>query len=162
VVVFGMHLHPESRPYIMTEGAWETPFGNLPIETDVARQLTSSFDFEVETARRHTQDNTIELQLPFIKYFFKEIKIVPVGLPPAASSLDIGAAVVEIISDLGLNARVIGSTDLTHYGFNYGYTPRGSGSSAVEWVTTDNDRRVVDAMLAMDPEAVIREGIEEN
>jgi len=159
VVVFGMHLHPESRPYIMTEGAWETPFGNLPIETDVARQLTSSFDFEVETARRHTQDNTIELQLPFIKYFFKEIKIVPVGLPPAASSLDIGAAVVEIISDLGLNARVIGSTDLTHYGFNYGYTPRGSGSSAVEWVTTDNDRRVVDAMLAMDPEAVIREGL---
>jgi len=159
VVVFGMHLHPESPHYIMTEGAWETPFGNLHIETDVARRLTASFDFQVETARRHSQDNTIELQLPFIKYFFKEATVVPLGLPPVASSLDIGGAVVEIISDLGLNARVIGSTDLTHYGVNYGYTPKGSGSSAVEWVKTENDRRVVDAMLAMDPEAVIREGL---
>ena len=159
VVVFGMHLRPESPQYIMTEGAWETPFGNLHIETDVARQLTTSFDFQVETARRHSQDNTIELQLPFIKYFFKEATVVPLGVPPVASSLDIGGAVVEIISDLGLNARVVGSTDLTHYGVNYGYSPKGSGSSALEWVKTDNDRRVVDAMLAMDPEAVIQEGL---
>jgi AmmeMemoRadiSam system protein B len=159
VVVFGMHLHPESQCYIMTEGAWETPFGDLQIETDVARQLNTSFDFQVETARRHTQDNTIELQLPFIKYFFEGAKIVPLGLPPVASSLDIGVAAVKIIADLGLNARIIGSTDLTHYGYNYGYTPKGSGASAVAWVTSDNDRRVVEAMLAMDPEAVIREGL---
>ncbi|HHE75224.1 MAG TPA: AmmeMemoRadiSam system protein B [Desulfobacteraceae bacterium] len=159
VVVFGMHLHPESPGYIMTEGAWETPFGNLAIETDVARQLNAAFSFQVETAQRHTQDNTIELQLPFIKYFFKDTKILPLGLPPAESSLDIGVAVVEIISALGLKARIIGSTDLTHYGVNYGYSPMGSGSSAVEWVTTDNDRRVVDAMLSMDTRAVIREGM---
>ena len=159
VVVIGMHLHPESSQYIMTEGAWETPFGDLQIETDVASRLSASFDFQVETARRHTQDNTIELQLPFIKYFFKEAKIVPLGLPPVKSSLDIGAAVVGIISELGLNTRIIGSTDLTHYGYNYGYIPMGSGSSAVEWVKTNNDRRVVEAMLAMDPEAVIQEGL---
>jgi AmmeMemoRadiSam system protein B len=159
VVVFGMHLHPESPSYIMTEGAWETPFGDLYIRTDVARQLSEAFSFQVETAQRHTQDNTIELQLPFIKYFFKDTKIVPLGLPPVESSLDIGVAVTEIISALGLGARIIGSTDLTHYGFNYGYTPMGSGDSAVEWVTADNDRRVVDRMLAMDPQAVIREGL---
>ena len=159
VVVFGMHLHPESHRYIMTEGAWETPFGDLHIETEAARKLNAAFDFQVETARRHTQDNTIELQLPFIKYFFKEAKIIPLGLPPVASSLDVGVAAVEIIADLGLNARVLGSTDLTHYGLNYGYTPKGTGPSAVTWVTTDNDRRVVDAMKAMDPDAVIQEGL---
>ena len=159
VVVFGMHLHPESPCYIMTEGAWETPFGDLYIEKDVARQLNESFSFQVETAQHHTQDNTIELQLPFIKYFFKDTKIVPLGLPHAESSLDIGVAVVKIISELGLNARIIGSTDLTHYGFNYGYTPMGSGASAVDWVTTDNDRRAVDAMLSMDSKVVIKEGL---
>jgi len=159
VVVCGRHLHPESPCYIMTEGAWETPFGDLYIEKDVAGQLNASFSFQVETAQHHTQDNTIELQLPFIKYFFKDTKIVPLGLPPAASSLDIGVAVAKIISDLGLNARIIGSTDLTHYGFNYGYTPMGSGASAVDWVTTDNDRRAVNAMLAMDANVVIKEGL---
>jgi AmmeMemoRadiSam system protein B len=159
VVVFGMHLHPESPCYIMTDGAWETPLGDLYIATDVARPVSESFDFQVETARHHTRDNTIELQLPFIKYFFNDTKIVPLGLPPVDTSLDIGAAVVEAISDLGLTARIIGSTDLTHYGLNYGYTPMGSGSAAVDWVKKDNDRRVVDAMLSMDPRAVIREGL---
>ena len=159
VVVFGMHLHPESPSYIMMEGAWETPFGELHIETDVARHLNASFSFQVETAQHHTQDNTIELQLPFIKYFFKDTKIIPLGLPPVDASLDIGVAVADTVSTLGLNARVIGSTDLTHYGFNYGYTPMGSGSSAVDWVVKENDRRVVDAMLSMDPGTVIKEGV---
>lgn len=159
VLVFGMHLAPGSPNFIMTQGAWETPFGDLKIESDLANQLNQAFSFQVETAQRHTRDNTIELQLPFIKYFFKDTKIIPMGLPPAESSLEIGAAAAEMISDLGLNARVIGSTDLTHYGSNYGYTPKGSGSSAVAWVTSDNDRRVVKAMKSMDPDAVIREGL---
>ena len=159
VVVFGMHLHPGSPNIIMTQGAWETPFGDLYIEADLARRLTHAFGFQVETAQRHTRDNTIELQLPFIKYFFPDTKIVPLGLPPSETSLEIGVAAAEMIADLGLNARVIGSTDLTHYGFNYGYTPKGTGASAVAWVKDDNDRRVVDAMLSMDPGAVIREGL---
>ena len=29
IMVFGMHLHPDSDLYIMADGAWETPFGQL-------------------------------------------------------------------------------------------------------------------------------------
>jgi AmmeMemoRadiSam system protein B len=54
---------------------------------------------------------------------------------------------------------VIGSTDLTHYGPNYGFTSKGVGSTAVDWVRDENDRRVIDAMTRMDPDAVIREGL---
>ncbi len=54
---------------------------------------------------------------------------------------------------------VIGSTDLTHYGPNYGFTSKGAGPKAVDWVRNQNDRRVIDAMARMDPEAVIREGL---
>ena len=64
-ILFCMHLHPASANYIMTEGAWETPFGELAIETDIAKKLVERFSFHIETARNHTQDNTIELQLPF-------------------------------------------------------------------------------------------------
>ena len=59
--------------------------------------------------------------------------------------------------DLGI--VVIGSTDLTHYGPNYGFTAKGSGVQAVDWVRDKNDRGVIDAMIRMDPEAVIREGL---
>jgi len=158
-ILFGMHLHPASANYIMTEGAWETPFGELAIETDIAKKLVERFSFHIETARNHTQDNTIELQLPFIKYFFPDAKIVPMGVPPKATSLEIGQAAAEISSELGMTARVIGSTDLTHYGFNYGFLPEGTGASAVDWVRNENDRKVIEAMLDMNPTGVIEEAL---
>ena len=93
----------------------------------------------------------------FIKYFFKDTKIVAVGVPPDNRSLEIGKAVVSISRQLDLQVKVIGSTDLTHYGYNYGFTSKGTGKEAVDWVRNENDRRVIDAMLALEPEQVIAE-----
>ena len=73
IVVFGMHLHPDSACYMMAEGAWETPFGEIEVEEQLAAELTRKFSFKIETPQNFNQDNTIELQLPFIKYFFEEI-----------------------------------------------------------------------------------------
>ena len=158
-ILFGMHLHPASPNYIMTEGAWETPFGEIAIETELARNLAERFPFRIETARSHIRDNTIELQLPFIKYFFPKAKIVPMGLPPREASLRIGQAAAEISSALGMRARVVGSTDLTHYGLNYGFIPKGMGVSAVNWVRNENDRKVIEVMLAMNPTGVMAEAL---
>jgi AmmeMemoRadiSam system protein B len=158
-MLFGMHLHPASPNYIMTEGAWETPFGEIVIEKELARSLAERFPFRIETARSHTKDNTIELQLPFIKYFFPKAKMVPMGLPPKDASVEIGKAAAEISSQLGMNARVVGSTDLTHYGYDYGFVPEGTGSSAVNWVRNENDRNIIQAMLAMNPTGVIEEAL---
>jgi len=158
-VVFGMHLHPRSPNHIMTEGAWETPFGNLEIEEDLAGELTKQFKFNIESANRITPDNTIELQLPFIKYFFNDAKLVPIGVPPNKDSLRIGQAVADYGKSKGLEMRIIGSTDLTHYGTNYGFMPKGTGPEAVDWVKSQNDKKLIDALLAMDPERVIDEGL---
>jgi AmmeMemoRadiSam system protein B len=158
-VIFGMHLHTRSPSYIMTDGAWETPFGALEIETSLAGELVKQFTFQIETAENFTQDNTIELQLPFIKYFFEDTKIVPIGVPPTQKSLEIGTAVADISQRLGLRVKVIGSTDLTHYGMNYGFVSHGSGPAALDWVRNENDRRVIEAMLAMDPDKVISEAL---
>jgi AmmeMemoRadiSam system protein B len=158
-VVFGMHLHPESPCFMMTEGAWETPFGELPVHETLAGELAKRFSFTIETPDSFTQDNTVELQLPFIKYFFEDATIVAMGVPPAINSLEIGKRVAEIAKRLDLQVNVLGSTDLTHYGYNYGFVSRGTGPSAVEWVKHENDRRVIDAMLAMAPENVISEAL---
>ncbi len=159
MVVFGMHLHEKSVAYIMTDGAWDTPLGEIQIHETLAEKLIERFDFQVETARSYTPDNTIELQLPFIKYFFPQTKLVPIGVPPIKKSLEIGRAAVAFAADLDLTIQVIGSTDLTHYGRNYGFTSRGSGEAAVEWVKKTNDSQIISAMLAMDPEKVIGEAL---
>jgi AmmeMemoRadiSam system protein B len=160
VVVFGMHLHSSSPNIMMPKGAWETPLGDLPVAEELAAEMAKRFPFRLETPDRFTQDNTIELQLPFIKYFFPEAKILAMGLPPTDASLQIGKAVVETARRLQLTLRVIGSTDLTHYGSNYGFSGHGSGPSAVAWVKQENDRRVIEAMLDLDPKRLISEALE--
>jgi AmmeMemoRadiSam system protein B len=160
VVLFGMHLHPGSANCLMPTGAWETPLGALPVAEELADHLMQQFDFQQETASRFAQDNTIELQLPFVKYLLDPKQILAIGVPPNPQSLQIGQAVVDWARQKGLGLKIIGSTDLTHYGRNYGFSPKGSGPQAVDWVRHENDRRVIEAMLAMEPHKIMAEGIQ--
>ncbi len=159
-IIFGRHLRPGSSNYIMKQGQWDTPLGELEIDSELAAKLAEEFPFTVETSSRYEQDNTIELQLPFVKYFFPQVKIVPIGLPPRMDTITIAARTAQISAELGRSAIVLGSTDLTHYGYNYGYTPRGAGEEAVKWVKNENDKRVVDLMVNMDEKGVINEALE--
>jgi MEMO1 family protein len=159
VVIFGMHLHPNSPCYLMKEGAWDTPFGEILIDVTIAGELAKKFPFIIETADNYSLDNTIELQLPFIKYFFKDTKIIPIGVPPIKKSLEIGISAVKLANHYGVSLKIIGSTDLTHYGLNYGFTPKGTGQSALDWVRNENDRRLIDKMLVMEPEAILQEAL---
>lgn len=156
-VVFGRHLHPGSPNIIMKSGALETPLGNIPIDSILATALAGQYDFSVETVGRYEPDNTVELQLPFIKYFFPETMVLPLGLPPKTDSLSIARAAARSAKAIDRKCLVLGSTDLTHYGMNYGYTPKGVGEEAVEWVKHENDKRMVDLILSMDGEGVVLE-----
>ncbi len=159
-IIFGRHLHPGSSNYIMKKGQWDTPLGALEIDSELAERISGEFPFTVETSSRYDQDNTIELQLPFIKYFFPETMIVPIGSPPNPDSLSIARKTAEIAKEIGRTTIVLGSTDLTHYGFNYGFTPKGTGDDAIEWVKNENDKRAVDLMVNMDEQGIITDALE--
>jgi AmmeMemoRadiSam system protein B len=152
-----MHLPPGATKVIMAEGAWETPLGTLSIADELASDLMEQFRFEVETATDFQPDNTIELQLPFIKYFLPQVRVLPLGIPPQKEVLAVGDALVAAARKRNLTLRVIGSTDLTHYGRNYGMLSHGLGTDALEWVREHNDRRIIEAMMALDPPRVIEE-----
>lgn len=159
IAVFGRHLHPGSGNYIMAEGSWNTPLGELEIAADIAEKLVSEFKFNVETYSRYTPDNTIELQLPMIKYFFPEVRILPIGAPPVASSVKIGERTSEIAAELGLRIKALGSTDLTHYGPNYANTVMGTGERAVDWVKNHNDKKMVDLIMGLASDEIIGESL---
>jgi AmmeMemoRadiSam system protein B len=50
----------------------------------------------------------------------------------------------------------VGSTDLTHYGRNYGFLPAGTGEKALRWVREDNDSRIIAELLSMDAESALQ------
>lgn len=159
VVIFGMHLPPGARPHIMTKGGWQTPLGDLEIHRGMAEAVAGRFSCNIETAEDFVQDNTIELQLPFVKYFFKTSKIVTIGVPPSNIAVELGRFVAELARQQNVSIRILGSTDLTHYGPGFNFTPAGTGEDAFEWVKTQNDRQVIDRMLDMDAGAVIQQGL---
>lgn len=159
LVIFGRHMHPGETPVLMDHGAWATPLGDLPIDEDLAAYLIERFAFSVESPRTPNRDNTIELQLPFIRHFFGAVPILPIGVPPSSEALRIADAVAAYAREKDRRLRVVGSTDLTHYGPNYGYTGHGSGAQAVAWVREENDRRLIEAVLALAPGRVVDEGL---
>lgn len=160
VVVFGMHMHPGVRPVMMKEGAWATPLGELPAAADLGEKVAAAHRFDMETPDAFAPENTIELQMPLVKYFFDGARVLTIGAPAGPAAMGIAETVVSEARTLGLSLRIIGSTDLTHYGASFGFTPAGQGQKAYEWVRDVNDRKVIDTMLAMDPEGVIREALD--
>jgi hypothetical protein len=160
VVIFGTHMSPGMRPAVLVRGEWWTPFGNLPVDQDIVKALIGRFRFDEETPEFHESDNTIELQMPFVKHYFPDVKVVTIGAPPADVSFEMAEVIAAEAKTLKRKIVVIGSTDLTHYGPNYGMTPKGVGSDAVKWVKEINDRKVIDLMVALDAEKVREEALE--
>jgi AmmeMemoRadiSam system protein B len=89
-----------------------------------------------EAAPAHSDfaDNTVEIQLPMVRRFFPDVPIVAVHSPASERAVRLGAAVTSLVSARGLKAVFIGSADLTHYGPNYGFSPKGTGAAARGWV----------------------------
>jgi len=159
IVLFGGHLPPSAPNVMMPAGAWETPFGEIPVAEELAAEIAPRFPFRLESPERGLPDNTIELQLPFLKHFYPEARLLAIAVPPTEATLVLAAEVVAAARRLGIPLQVLGSTDLTHYGPNYGRLDHGRGAEALAWVTGENDRRILEAMAALNPRRVIAEAL---
>ncbi len=159
VVIFGVHMPRGGDPFVLSHGAWETPFGDLEIHESLAAGMAEKGGIKKRGPALFPDENTIELQLPFIKYFFDGTPIVPAAVPPSPDAVKTGEAAFHAAEELGLDIIAIGSTDLTHYGAAFGFTPAGTGRKAYEWVRDENDVQAVNAILSMDEDKIIDEGL---
>lgn len=117
VVLLGPnHTGYGSAMSIMREGAWQTPLGNIEIDTSLADailQETSILDID-ELA--HKFEHSLEVQLPFLQFLYgNTFKIVPIcfQMQDYDSAVEIGRALIEALD--ATNTIVIASSDMTHY-----------------------------------------------
>lgn len=160
ILLFGAHMHPQSQPFIMTEGLIETPFGEIEVDGELVEKIVAGMDIRRQSPEQFPAENTLELQYPFIKYFFPPAKIVVAGVPPSTFAAILGGKAVEEANTLGRCVRIIGSTDMTHYGPDFGFTPVGLGEKSVEWVATQNDKHALAAMEKMDTDKIIAQALD--
>ena len=146
VCIFGGHLSGDSPPLLVAEDGWETPLGEVPLATDFYKPLLAKMTLKPE----YPGDNTIEVNLPFVKHFFPNSRVLAVRSPQSDTAVKLGNAVAEVSRELGKTILFFGSADLTHYGPNYGWAPKGYGAEAVNWVKQVNDKRFLEAVLQLD------------
>jgi len=157
VVVIGGHL-PEGMPVLSArEDGVKTPLGAMMID----RELHEAFEKRIPTTPDRYQDNTVEVLLPIVRYFFSESRLLWLRFPSELSSYEAGSILAETAADLGRRIVVLSSTDLTHYGRNYGFSPKGMGKPALEWVKKSNDAAFINAVLEGEPSAVLKHADED-
>jgi AmmeMemoRadiSam system protein B len=157
VVVIGGHL-PRGAPFLFAEEEGvKTPLGTMEIDGELRKRLQKALSGRSDPY----QDNTVEVLLPMVHYFFPHARLLWVRFPSESASFDAGRLLAETAEALGRGVAVLGSTDLTHYGDNYGYSPRGRGKEALEWVKKVNDAAFIEAVLSGDPSGVLRRAEED-
>ena len=77
VVLIGCsHRYQFEGAAIVPEGSFDTPLGEFPIDSDLAKRLASYCTEKVSAA--HLEEHSLELQLPFLAQAVGLVPIVPV------------------------------------------------------------------------------------
>lgn len=161
-VIFGAaHSHIGATPAVYDKGSWITPLGEIKIDEDFAGKILNKTQTAKSNLNAHGYEHSIEVQIPFIQYLFKNAKIVPIMTPPTESAVLLGIEIGECIkNEKDKNIVCIGSTDLTHYGPRYGFNPKGNGPKGIDWAKNVNDKIFIDHALEMNAEQVLIESMD--
>ena len=129
---------------------WETPFGIMNVDKAFAERLIRNSRLK-EDEFAHSQEHSIEVQLPFLQFvnkdYLEKIKIVPIIVSPDLKYEEIADSIKKTIDELKRNVCIITSSDFTHYGINYGYMPF---TTDVKKNLYELDKKAIDSIKRLD------------
>ena len=103
----------------MRDGIWETPLGEVQVNSQMADEIkrrSAALDIDDYA---HSRDHCLEVQLPFLQYVKQDFKIVPVVLVSQNRdiALDLGNAISQTIMEMDAldSTLLLASSDFTHY-----------------------------------------------
>jgi MEMO1 family protein len=124
---------------IVSHGAWRMPWGDVPIDEDLAARLATASPLLREDASAHSREHAIEVQIPFLHRFRPDVRIVPVALGRLSleECRELGESVAKAIAEDAERPLLVASSDMSHY--------------VPDAVARKKDRLAIDRMLALDP-----------
>lgn len=113
------HTGYGARFSVVKEGSWQTPLGEVPIESGLAAEILKRCRYLEEDDLAHAYEHSLEVELPFLQYFNKKFSIVPIAFFPAEIEIieKIGKDIAAAIKKLNLQSStlLVASSDMTHY-----------------------------------------------
>jgi MEMO1 family protein len=102
---------------INSEGAWETPLGDVPIDNEFASAIKQRFPLLQEDTAAHRSEHAAEVELPFLQIRQPRLKFVPIAL--GTGKFEILAQLGEILADAVASHKsavlIVASSDMNHY-----------------------------------------------
>lgn len=149
VIILGPNHHGRGPSVsVMSEGVWQMPSGDVPINKELAGLLHSPV-IEQDTVA-HRFEHSLEVQVPFLQYLQENLSIVPLVIShiPYSACVETAKALAEAIKKYDKPVLIVASTDMTHY------EPRQSASR--------KDHLALDYLRNMNPKGLYDTVVEQN
>jgi AmmeMemoRadiSam system protein B len=123
---------------VMSEGAWETPLGKVPIDSSLAETLKQQFPLLTEDADAHRAEHAAEVELPFLQAKSPNFTFVPIALGTGKFDVleTLGQAIADVVKADDEPVLIIASSDMNHY--------------ESDKITRIKDHRAIERILALD------------
>jgi AmmeMemoRadiSam system protein B/AmmeMemoRadiSam system protein A len=147
ILMGASHRYGFTGARIADYSAFATPLGTIPVDTEIIRALSGKrlFSSDRDTMRF---EHSLENQLPFLQKALGSsgYKIVPIVFGSLKKE-DFAALAGIIAPYIDEHTLVVASSDLTHYGENFSYTPFRSN---LQDNLTKLDRGFIEPILHLD------------
>lgn len=131
---------------IEDSGVWKTPLGEAVIDEILAANLVAKSQNIKVSYDAHRLEHSVEVQLPFLQVItendFSFVPFAMKGMPDINVYREVGQAIAEAIKSVNDDVLIVASTDFSHY----------EPLSVAETM----DKLAIDAILALDPELLLK------
>ncbi len=141
---------------ISRETHYRTPLGSVALDDDVCNKLLAQPPLFGTDPQADTGEYSIEIQLPFLQSVLHDFKIVPLlfGNLKKEDVQKVAEAIKPFLTD---DTLLIASSDFTHYGDAFNYTPF---RKDIEENIKKLDYGAFDRILALDSDGFLQYRIE--
>ena len=127
---------------IVSEGAWKTPLGDVPIDSAFATSLKAHCSLLQEDSAAHRSEHAIEVELPFLQVLQPRLSFIPLALGTGHFEIlaQLGEAIATAITEQKSPVLIVASSDMNHY--------------ESDAITRVKDQSAIEAILALDARAL--------
>jgi AmmeMemoRadiSam system protein B len=152
IIILGVnHRGDGHRAALSPWRRWRTPLGEVAVNQRLHESIRARTNILAEDADAHSEEHSIEIELPFLQYTLTDVEFIPISLSRLSldECADVGAAIAAACqAEAGTNTLILASSDLSHY-----LSPER---------TEARDRLALEPILALDPEGLLRVIAEQN
>ncbi|UCD15619.1 MAG: AmmeMemoRadiSam system protein B [Candidatus Omnitrophota bacterium] len=151
IIILGTNHTGEGADFsLWPDGEWQVPNGKIEVDKDLASSILAAGSLIEKDYSAHRDEHSIEVELPILKHFFGEFKIVPIACKPARIETyrQVASQIYEAVKKVKEDVFFVASSDMTHY--------------EPDQAARRKDRLAIDRIVELDEEGLVEKVVQEN